>query len=207
MQGSDWLMVLIIIFLIRFGERKKLRSLNFKKLNFDTFILGFGLFGFCMLWIASSHYVMKWVGYTSGFERQLENPALDTVGPEFVFVYGIFSLITASIAEEIIYRGYATERLLLLGKQKVWVYVLPVAAFAVMHYRKGLDHMIIVIVVGLIMTLYYVKYRNLTLNIIGHFFIDLMAYISILFRTFRILLMVVDCTIFSSTAIQLIADA
>lgn len=107
------------------------------------------------------------------------------MGPEFVFVYGIFSLITAGVAEEIIYRGYATERLMKL-KNSYWIaFLLPLAAFVLMHYRKGLDHLLIVLIVGSLMQYYYLKFRNLTINIIGHLFIDLMAYIGILGKWFN----------------------
>lgn len=109
---------------------------------------------------------------------------MNTESSDFVFVYGIFSLVTAAFAEEIIYRGYATERLLLLSNNKIWAYSLPVIAFALMHYRKGVDHMIVAGVVGLIMPIYYIKYRNLTINVMGHFFIDAMACISILSQRF-----------------------
>lgn len=184
MQGSDWVVVLMIILFVKYGEKNNLSTLNFKKIKLETFILGLALFGFSMLSIAGSHFLFKNFGVITGFEKQLDNPAMESVGSEFVFVYGIFSLLTAAFAEEIIYRGYVTERILILSKNKVWAYILPVIAFTLMHYRKGLDHLVGVIFVAVIMTIYYVKYRNLTLNIIGHFFIDLMAYISILYNHF-----------------------
>ena len=43
--------------------------------------------------------------------------------------------------------------------------------------------MLIVLVVGGLMQYYYLKFRNLTVNIIGHFFIDLMAYVGILAKS------------------------
>ena len=185
MQGFDWLVVAIIIVLIIYGERNKLNTLNIKKPTLEMFGIGMGLGGFSLLYIFLHRTAFNFFNISTGFEQQLENPSLNEVGPEFVFVYGIFSLITASIAEEIIYRGYATERLMKL-KNSYWLaFLLPLVAFVLMHYRKGLDHLLIVLVVGSLMQYYYLKFRNLTINIIGHLFIDLMAYIGILYKWFN----------------------
>ena len=185
MQGVDWFVVIIISMLILYGEQNKLSTLNIKKPTIETFGIGMGLGGFCMLYIFLHRLVLNYFGITTNFEQQLDNSSLNKVGPEFIFIYGIFSLITAGIAEEIIYRGYATERLMKL-KNSYWIaFLLPLIAFILMHYRKGLDHMLIVLVVGSLMQFYYLKFRNLTINIIGHLFIDSMAYVGILNKWFN----------------------
>ena len=185
MQGFDWFVVIVIIGLIIYGERNKLSTLNIKKPTLEMFGIGMGLGGFSLLYIFLHRTAFNFFNISTGFEQQLENPSLNEVGSEFVFVYGIFSLITAGVAEEVIYRGYATERLMKL-KNSYWVaFLLPLVAFVLMHYRKGFDHLLIVLVVGSLMQYYYLKFRNLTINIIGHLFIDLMAYIGILGKWFN----------------------
>ena len=159
MQGFDWLIVLTIVIIILFGEKQRLPSLNIKRPTWATLATGLGLGGFSMVYIVLHRLILNAFGVTTGFEAQTENPALNEVGPEFIYVYGIFSLITASVAEEIIYRGYATERLLKLSNVRWLAFVLPLAAFVLMHYRKGLDHLLIVLVVGSLMQLYYLKFR------------------------------------------------
>lgn len=183
MQAFDWFVVVLIWGLIIYGERNKLVSLNIKKPSWETLGIGLGLGGFSMLYIFIHRFVLNKLGTVTNFEQQLENPALSEVGPEFIFVYGIFSLLTAGIAEEIIYRGYATERILKIQKSYWVAFLLPLIAFVLMHYRKGLDHLLIVLVVGCFMQFYYLKFRNLTINIIGHLFIDLMAYAAILSKS------------------------
>ena len=185
MQGFDWFVVIVIIGLIIYGERNKLSTLNIKKPTMEMMGIGIGLGGFSLLYIFLHRTAFNFFNISTGFEKQLENPSLNEVRPEFVFVYGIFSLITAGVAEEIIYRGYATERLMKL-KNSYWVaFLLPLVAFVLMHYRKGLDHLLIVLVVGSLMQYYYLKFRNLTINIIGHLFIDLMAYMGIVYKWFN----------------------
>lgn len=183
MQGFDWLVVLLIIGLILWGEKNPLSTLNIKKPTWEMLGIGLGLGGFSMLYIALHRWGLNSFVLVTGFEQQLENPSLNEVGPEFVFVYGIFSLLTAGISEEIIYRGYATERLMKLSNSYWLAFLLPLLAFVLMHYRKGIDHLFIVLVVGSLMQYYYLKFRNLTINIIGHLFIDSLAYAGILFKT------------------------
>lgn len=185
MQGVDWLVVLVVLFLIRWGEKNSLKTLNIKGLTATGLGTGLGLGGFAMLYIALHRLLFNVLGHRTGFEQQLSNPALDTVGPEFVYVYGLFSLLTAAVAEEIIYRGYATERLLKLKQSYAVAFLLPLIAFVLMHYRKGWDHLLLVLVVGSLMQYYYLKFRNLTINIIGHLFIDAMAYLGILYQWFN----------------------
>ncbi|MFY0651798.1 MAG: CPBP family intramembrane metalloprotease [Cyclobacteriaceae bacterium] len=182
MQGADWVVVLVIVCLIIFGEKNKLSSLNIRKLTTPTFSLGMALGGFSMLFIVFHKLAFNYFGTQTSFDQQSANPALSTVGPEFMYVYGLFSLITAGFAEEIIYRGYATERIQLLTQNKYIAFILPLLAFVLMHYRKGLDHLIIVLVVGGLMQWFYLKYRNLTINIIGHLLIDTLALIGIWFK-------------------------
>ncbi len=185
MQLVDWLTVGILLVLIIYGEKNRLNSLNIKKPNVETLAIGMGLGGFCMIYIFLHQKIINLLGWSPSFDNQFNSQGLSEVGPEFIFVYGVFSLFTASIAEEIIYRGYATERLMKL-KQSYWLaFLLPLLAFVLMHYRKGLDHMLMVFVVGALMQFYYLKYRNLSINIIGHFFVDLLGYIGILSKSFQ----------------------
>lgn len=184
MQGMDWLVVLIIFGLIIFGERDKLSSLQFKPITFESFSLGMALGGFSMLYMVAHRVLVNFSGPDTNLGPDLSSPGLDLVGPEFIYVYGLFSLLTASFAEEIIYRGYATERLLRLQNNKLIAFLLPWAAFTLMHYRKGLEHMLGVAVVAALMQWYYMKYRNLTITVIGHLFIDSMALVGIFYEKF-----------------------
>ena len=129
MQFFDWLIVLIIILLILYGERNSLTTLNLKKPTWEMLGIGMGLGGFSLLYIFLHRIVINAIFGATNFENQLDNPSLAEVGPEFIFVYGIFSLITASVAEEIIYRGYATERLMKLHNSYWLAFLLPLAAF------------------------------------------------------------------------------
>ncbi|MEL6925956.1 MAG: CPBP family intramembrane glutamic endopeptidase [Bacteroidota bacterium] len=183
MQAFDWLIVLIIIGLILFGERNKLSSLNIKWPNGEMLGIGLGLGGFSMIYTLLHQTAANWLLGGNDFENQLNNPALAEISLGFIVVYGVFSVLTAGIAEEIIYRGYATERLMKI-QDSYWVaFFVPLLAFTLMHYRKGMEHMLLAFVVGALMQYYYLKFRNLTITIIGHLMIDSLALAGILFKS------------------------
>jgi len=186
MQVVDWLFVGLIICFILLGERNKLSTLNIKKLDAGSFSLGMALGGFSMIYIVIHKVLIaSYLDFGSTSVIQNNDAGISSVGPEFIFVFGVFNVITAGIAEEIIYRGYATERLAMLKANKVVVFIVPLIAFVFMHYRKGYEHMIAVLVVGALFQLFYLKYRNLTITIVGHLLIDSLAYVSILIDHFK----------------------
>ena len=95
----------------------------------------------------------------------------------FFFWYAPLALVTASFCEEVIYRGYAMERLLLVFKRP-WVAVLAShVAFVLYHLKDGVENVLCFSVLLLLFPLYYIRHRDLTMVIVAHAFIDLMAVI------------------------------
>ena len=78
----------------------------------------------------------------------------------------------AGVAEEVFYRGYAIERLEALTG-KTWIAALiSLTCFAAFHYRQGWAGILIALVLGAILTGFYLWKRNLVANIVAHFAID-----------------------------------
>jgi uncharacterized protein len=82
------------------------------------------------------------------------------------------SMLRAGIAEEVFYRGFAIERLQTLAGSKLLAGLLPLAIFALAHYRQGLGGIIAAFVLGGIFTWFYMKFRDLVANITAHFLGD-----------------------------------
>lgn len=86
-------------------------------------------------------------------------------------------MVTAGFCEELIYRGYAMERLL-SGTKCPWVaLLLSHLAFVVYHMKDGPSCVAMLSVFGLLCPLYYLRFRDLTMTIVAHLFVDLMAVI------------------------------
>jgi membrane protease YdiL (CAAX protease family) len=77
-------------------------------------------------------------------------------------------MFRAGIAEEIFYRGYAIERLRSFTGNAWLAALLPLLVFALAHYRQGVGGIVAAFILGGIVTLFYVRYRDLVANIVGH---------------------------------------
>jgi membrane protease YdiL (CAAX protease family) len=80
--------------------------------------------------------------------------------------------LRAGVAEEIFYRGYAIERLQTLTGNKWLAALVPLVIFAAAHYRQGLGGIVAALILGGVLTIFYLKFRDLIANIIGHFLED-----------------------------------
>jgi uncharacterized protein len=80
--------------------------------------------------------------------------------------------VRAGIAEEVFYRGYAIERIEALTGRRWAAVLIPLTMFAAFHYRQGLPGIFIALVLGAILTAFYLWKRNLIANILAHFLVD-----------------------------------
>jgi membrane protease YdiL (CAAX protease family) len=83
------------------------------------------------------------------------------------------TIVRAGIAEEVMYRGFAIERIEALTGSRWIAALVPLVAFAVFHYRQGWTGIAIAFVVGAILTAFYLWKRDLVANIVAHFLVDI----------------------------------
>jgi membrane protease YdiL (CAAX protease family) len=81
----------------------------------------------------------------------------------------------AGIVEELFYRGYAIERLEAMGFGKFAAVAIPLLIFAVAHYTGGAANVLIALVLGGILSGFYLWRRDLVANMIAHFLVDFLA--------------------------------
>jgi uncharacterized protein len=83
--------------------------------------------------------------------------------------------LRAGIVEELFYRGYAIERLQSLGLGRSASAVIPLLIFAVSHWTGGAANILIALVLGAILTGFYLWRRDLVSNMIAHALVDWVA--------------------------------
>ena len=90
----------------------------------------------------------------------------------------VFSAVTAGVVEELLFRGYIMPRVEILFK-KGWIVVVVSALIFGLAHASGLSliGVVVPILIGLIFSYHYYKYRNITALIIVHFLIDLASFI------------------------------
>ena len=84
-----------------------------------------------------------------------------------------FLALTAGVTEELIFRGYLLTRLSQWFKNEVAAVIVSSLLFAGLHYKYGsLRELIFTFLIGMIFSIYYIKYRNIKAIIVTHFLID-----------------------------------
>lgn len=84
----------------------------------------------------------------------------------------LLTVVRAGVAEEIFYRGFALERLEMLTGSRWLAAGITLICFAAVHYRQGLPGMFIALVLGAILTGFYLWKRDLIAAIFAHFLVD-----------------------------------
>lgn len=157
-------LLVLLLWIIRRKERLPLSSIGLRGDGVGRSML-WGLLATLMLvaGIAASMALLQALGlsYGSG-ETKFVAPAWVT----------LLIVLRAGIVEEVFYRGYAIERLERLTGNPIVASVLPLVAFAAFHYRQGVAGILIALVLGAILTVFYRWKRNLLANIVAHFLID-----------------------------------
>jgi uncharacterized protein len=81
----------------------------------------------------------------------------------------------AGVVEELFYRGYAIERLRMIGLGRFWSVTIPLVIFSLGHWSGGAANILIALAAGIILTGFYLWRRDLVANMIGHGLVDFVA--------------------------------
>ncbi len=161
-EAGMWLVAVVLLVIIRVGEGLPLTSIGLGTVRWGKSILwGFLLGIACLLvgggLVALTHYT----GGESGkaFEK-LPTWLLSLI------------VLRAGVVEELCYRGYAIERLHALGLPRWLAAGVPLLIFGVGHWTGGWANIVLALVLGAILALFFIWRRDLVANMIGHWFVD-----------------------------------
>ena len=164
-----WLLLLFSIILwIYFVEKRTIASIGWKKVTAKTVFGGIGLGLVAFILFGISNVVIQAIG----LELNQEVGELFASQPFLVLM--LISL-RAAVVEEVLYRGYAFERINELTKSKWIAALVPVIIFMLMHLSWGIGHLVFVFFAGGLFMLVYISKRNLGLVMIAHFVTDVIA--------------------------------
>jgi membrane protease YdiL (CAAX protease family) len=82
------------------------------------------------------------------------------------------AVLRAGISEEVLYRGYAIEQLQSLTGSKWLAAAISLAGFAGFHFRQGLSGIFLALVLGGVITAFYLWRRDLIAAMFAHFLVD-----------------------------------
>jgi uncharacterized protein len=164
-EALIWLNAIALIVIIRRGERLPLGSIG----------LGTARWWKSILWgiiIAIVSAVV--VGGLAALTHYGNGPG--SAAFEKLPLWLITAIVfRAGVVEELFYRGYAIERLRLLGFGRFWSVAIPLVIFSLGHWSGGAANILIAFAAGLILTGFYLWRRDLVANMIGHGLVDFVA--------------------------------
>jgi membrane protease YdiL (CAAX protease family) len=164
-EALIWLNAVALIVIIRRGEHLSLRSIGLGTAPWWKSIL----WGFVIAIVSA--VAVGALAYVTGYGHGLGSSAFENL-PLWLITAIVFR---AGVVEELFYRGYAIERLRMIGLGRFWSVAIPLVIFSLGHWSGGAANILIAFAAGLILTGFYLWRRDLVANIIGHGLVDFVA--------------------------------
>jgi uncharacterized protein len=160
-----WLNAIALIVIIRRGERLPLRSIGLGTARWWKSIL----WGFIIAIVSA--VVIGALAYVTSYGHGPGSAAFEKLPLWLITAI----VLRAGVVEELFYRGYAIERLQMIGLSRFWSVALPLVIFSLGHWSGGAANILITFAAGLILTGFYLWRRDLVANMIGHGLVDFVA--------------------------------
>jgi membrane protease YdiL (CAAX protease family) len=152
-----------VLWIVVARERLPLSSIG---LRFDHIGRSVG-WGFGLAVVAFAVLAICLVGFSALDIHYGEGGAISRALP-----VTFLAVLRAGISEEVLYRGFALERLQSLTGSKWLAAVITLVLFAAFHFRQGLPGVFLAFVLGAVFTAFYLWKRDLLATITGHFLVD-----------------------------------
>ena len=168
MELGMWLLFLSIVCWIYFVEKRTISSIGLKSLTIKTGLIGVGLgiLLFVVFGVVTTFIISIGLNLNQNTAQLISSQPLPVL---------LLIALRAAIVEEVLYRGYAFERLVELTKSKFVSGLIPIILFMLAHLAWGPGHLIFVFFAGALFTLAYIARRNLAMVMIAHFTVDIIA--------------------------------
>jgi membrane protease YdiL (CAAX protease family) len=164
-EALIWLNAVTLIVIIRRGEHLPVRSIGLGTAPWwKSILLGFVI-------AVVSAMVIGALAYATSYGHGPGSAAFEKLPLWLISAI----VLRAGVVEELFYRGYAIERLRLIGLGRFWSVTIPLVIFSLGHWSGGAANILIAFAAGLILTGFYLWRRDLVANMIGHGLVDFVA--------------------------------
>ena len=164
-EALIWLSAVTLLVIIRRGERLPMRSIGLGTARWWKSIL----WGFTIAIVSA--VAVGALAYATGYGHGPGSAAFEKLPLWLITLI----VLRAGVVEELFYRGYAIERLRLVGLGRFWSVAIPLIIFSFGHWSGGAANILIAFAAGLILTGFYLWRRDLVANMIGHGLVDFVA--------------------------------
>lgn len=161
-----WVLIIFILFYVWLVERQPLTSIGFRAPNVRGILLGIAGGIVMLAGLTAIYYGLFPLLHLN--EDQKMNQLMTAP-----FWWRFISVVRAAVGEEILFRGYAIERLRELSGSVRVASIISCAIFALEHVGLwGWGHLLIAGFAGAILTLLYLWRRDLWASVTAHFIVD-----------------------------------
>jgi membrane protease YdiL (CAAX protease family) len=164
-EALFWVSALALIVIIRRGEHLPMRSIGLGTARWWKSIL----WGFVIAIVSA--VVVGALAYVTGYGNGPGSAAFEKLPLWLITAI----VLRAGVVEELFYRGYAIERLRMIGLGRFWSIAIPLVIFSFGHWSGGAANILIAFAAALILTAFYLWRRDLAANMIGHGLVDFVA--------------------------------
>ncbi len=169
-EVAFWILLLGILLWIYFVEKRTIASIGWKKITSKTVFAGIalGILVFILLGVFTTAI------RAIGLELNQDTAQLFVNQPLPVL---LLVALRAAVVEEVLFRGYAFERIYGITKSKWLAGLVPVILFMLVHLSWGVGHLVFVFFAAGLFMLVYISKRNLPLLMIAHLTTDVITVI------------------------------
>ncbi len=160
-----WASAAALLVIIRRGEGLSFRSIGLGTWRWWKSIA----WGFVIAVVSAA--VVGGLAYLTGYGHGPGSAAFEKLPLWLITLI----VIRAGVVEELFYRGYAIERLRMIGLGPFWSVTIPLVIFSLGHWSGGAANILIALAAGIILTGFYLWRRDLVANMIGHGLVDFVA--------------------------------
>ncbi|HWU77639.1 MAG TPA: type II CAAX endopeptidase family protein [Rhodanobacter sp.] len=165
-----WIYVAAMLLYVCKVERRPLTSIGFRRPGGRNVFIGMLAGMVVLLVLGTMYYLILPTLHLKDSVASTTNGAALMATP---FWWRVISTIRAAVSEEILFRGYAMERIEESSGSRILAVVISCTIFTVDHVSAwGWSHELVVAIGGLSFALLYLWRRNLWVNIIAHFIVD-----------------------------------
>lgn len=160
-----WASAAALLLIIRRGERLPMRSIGLGTARWWVSIF----WGLVIAVVSAA--VVGSLAYLTGYGHGPGSAAFEKLPLWLITAI----VLRAGVVEELFYRGYAIERLRMVGLGRFWSVTIPLVIFSLGHWSGGAANILIAFAAGLILTGFYLWRRDLVANMVGHGLVDFVA--------------------------------
>ena len=165
-EAFFWGLTIAVLLVLRRGEGLKFSDIGWKTPRWTTLLWGFAAFLLIYLAQPLGMFLLRVVG------GALPSDAIQKLMNVPLWLLAL-TVLRAGVCEEVLFRGYAFERLSALTGSRVLGAIVPALVFMIGHMEAyGIKYLMFLIPVTTILTGLYVWRRDLWANIVAHFLTD-----------------------------------